>query len=172
MARTRGQVYELLAKLSETEAVVVERTKWAQELEARVNELTRARTRLSEIEATLADKELVIAELTSEVTRGRKELGLLLAAMRAQSALADETTGPSDRATRPPPRTEEFAELGELVTELDKLRVSQARLFEIQIQTRSELQRRLETLMKERGLAANSRWIKLGRSLWLGPRLD
>jgi SAM-dependent methyltransferase len=172
VARTRGQVYELLAKLSETEAVVVERTKWAQELEARVNELTRARTRLSEIEATLADKELVIAELTSEVTRGRKELGLLLAAMRAQSALADENNRALGPGHPPAASHEEFAELGELVTELDKLRVSQARLFEIQIQTRSELQRRLETLMEERGLAANSRWIKLGRKLGLGPRLD
>jgi SAM-dependent methyltransferase len=172
VTRTRGQVYELLAKLNETEAVVVERTKWAQELEARVNELTGARTRLSEIEATLADKELVIAELTSEVTRGRKELGLLLAAMRAQSALAEENSRALELGHSPAAPHDEFAELGELVTELDKLRVSQARLFEIQIQTRSELQRRLQALMDERGLAANSRWMKLGRKLGLGPRLD
>ncbi len=179
LTRTRGQVYELVAKLGDAEAVIIERTKWAQELERKVNELSdldvklnQARTRLSETEATLADKELIIAELTSEVTRGRKELGPLLAAMRAQSAAAEEHSRAIGLGQPPGLPNDEFSELGELVVELDKLRASQARLFEIQMQTRSELQRRLEVLTEERALAARSRWLKLGRALGLGPRLD
>jgi SAM-dependent methyltransferase len=179
VTKARGQVYELVAKLGEAEAVIIERTKWAQELERKVNErsdldvkLDQARTRLSDTEATLADKELVIAELTSEVTRGRKELGLLLAGMRAQSAAAEEHSRAIGLGHSPALPHDEFAELGELVVELDKLRVSQARLFEIQMQTRSELQRRLESLTDERALASKSRWLKLGRALGLGPRLD
>lgn len=173
LARTRGQVYDLVAKLTEAEALVIERTNWAKDLERQVNERSAAaRTRLGEIEATLADKEQVIAELTSEVTRGRKELGLLLAAMRAQSAAVDENSHAIGLGHSPALPHDEFAELGGLVVELEKLRVSQARLFEIQLQTRSELQRKLESLTEERALAAKSKWLTLGRTLGLGPRLD
>lgn len=169
LTRTRGQVYGLLAKLDEGEAVLIERTNWARELEA---ELTQARARLGEMEGTLIEKESIVAELSGEVTRGRNELGLLLAALRAQSA-AEEDQGRAIEAGQSPGLPHgEFAELRELVLELEKLRVAQVRLSETQMQTAAELQRRLGTLTRERALAANSRWLRLGRALGLGPRLD
>src|SRR5271165_1106431 len=158
VTRARSQVYELVAKLGDTEAVVIERTKWAQRLD---EELTQARTRSREIDATLGERESVIAELTGEVTRARSELGLLLAALRAQIVATDDHGRAIAPLQSPGLPHDQFAELRELVVELEKLRVSHARLFEIQMERRSELQQRLEKLMQERTSVAESRWLKL-----------
>jgi SAM-dependent methyltransferase len=165
-----------LAALQTGEHELEQRTNWANQLQRELTERTewaqRLDQELSEIGAKLGDRESVIAELTGEVTRGRNELGLLLAAMRAQSAATDDHGREIEAGRSPSLPHDELAELRELVVELEKLRVSQARLFESQMARRSELQRRLDTLTQERGLAAKSRWLKLGRALGLGPRLD
>ncbi len=162
LTMARGQVFELIAKLGTAEDVVIQRTQWAQTLAGE----------LEEVRATLDEKESILAELTAEVTRGRDELGILLATLRAQSAAIDDhgyTGEPGGFASL---AHDKFAELRELVVELDKLRISQARLFEIQRENSSELERKLESLMEERRLLAGSRWMKLGRALGLGPRLS
>ncbi|MGA7414904.1 MAG: methyltransferase domain-containing protein [Bryobacteraceae bacterium] len=176
LTRARGQVHELIDKLSADEAVIAERTKWARELEREVNErnveMKTIDEELQQVRMHLSDRESVIAELTREVTRGRRELGLLLAALRAQSAAANEHGRMTEVGQWPGLPHNEFAELRELVVELEKLRVSQARSFEIQMQSRSELQHRVEELAQERELVRKSRWLKLGRALGLGPRLE
>jgi len=183
LATARSQVYELVAKLGDAETVVIERTKWARELEQEVNdlaakagrldqELTQAQQQVTELDAVVGEKESIISELTGEVTRGRNELGILLAALRAQSAATDDHDRAIEVGQSPGLPHDQFGELRELVVELEKLRVSQARSFETQMERKSELQRRLETLMQERRLAAESRWLKLGRTLGLGPRLE
>jgi Methyltransferase domain len=166
LTTARSQVYELVAKLGTAEEVVIERTKWAQTME---HELGEERARLKEIEATLGEKESIVAELTAEVTRGRNELGILLATLRAQSAAIQDRGYGADPGASASLVQEHFAELRELVVELEKLRTSQARLFEIQTKSRSELERRLESLTHERRLVAGSRWLRLGRALGLGP---
>lgn len=177
LSQARVHLHELVAKLDDAEATIIERTTWARDLERQVSdlneraeELDRARTGFSDIETKLADRESVISELTGEVTKGRNELGLLLAALRAQGAAADEQGRELGQSPGLP--HSEFAQLRELVVELERLRVSQARSFEIQMQSRSELQRRVERLTQERKLAAESRWLKLGRAFGLGPKLD
>ncbi len=158
----QGERDAALTALKATEQELEQRTGWAQSLDQQVYELV----------AKLGEKESIVAELTGEVTRGRNELGLLLAALRAQSAAVDEHGRAIEAGQSPGLPHDEFGELRELVVELEKFRVAQSRLFENQMEGRSELERRVETLIAERALAANSRWLKLGRALGLGPRLD
>jgi SAM-dependent methyltransferase len=166
LASAHGDMNALIAKLGDAEAVVIERTNWALKLD---QELTQAQTRVTELTATVGEREAVISELTGEVTRGRSELGVLLGALRDQSAAAEEH-GHSMQSPGLP--HDQFAQLRELVVELEKLRVSHARLFEIQMESRSALQRRVEALFQERKLAAGSRWLRLGRALGVGPKLE
>jgi precorrin-6B methylase 2 len=146
----------LAEKLRESEAALAERTEWAQKLEA---ELIEAQTRITQLQTELTTEQQAAQTMAREYEAKVTELEADVAS-RTQWALDTEQRLTGELAERDAALAQQAGELAEA-----------ERLLEERTRWALNLDRERETLAAQVNAAYASRWLKLGRTLGLGPRL-